>query len=137
MKNVIIPLLLISVLFSASLSLVAMNHTDEMGHIQCPFAEVTNCAQVQSSLDFMTSHLNALSKLYSATPVNSFALSFSLILALALATFIGFNKKFESPPLQTTFFRSRLRESFISPNRILFNHWLSLHENSPASLVGR
>jgi len=97
MKNSFIPLLMISSLISASFGLVMMNHMDGQGHGQCPFEAtgITDCVQVQNSIDFVTSHLNAFSKFSSAVPINSFAISLTLLLALVLAVFIIFNKEFE------------------------------------------
>lgn len=139
MKNLITSLFLIGILLSASFGLVMMNHTDGMGHSQCPFEAVgvTDCAQVQNPLDFMVSHLNAIARFFSAAPVDSFMISLALLLILAFSILIGFNKKLESLTLWAVFAKSHIRESFVSPNRILFNRWFALHENSPAFLVGR
>src|SRR3989344_7206678 len=97
MKNSFIPLLIIGSLLSASFGLVMMNHMDGQEHGQCPFEAtgITDCVQVQNPIDFVTSHLNAFSKFSSAVPVNSFAISLTLLLALALTVFIIFNKEFE------------------------------------------
>ena len=139
MKNSFIPLLIISSLISASFGLVMMNHMDGQEHGQCPFEAtgVTNCVQVQNPIDFVTSHLNAFSKFSTAVPVNSFVTSLTLLLALALAAFITFNKEFELFKLRPLLARDHLRESFVPPNRILLMQWLALHENSPAFIGGR
>ena len=139
MKNSFIPLLVIGSLLSAGFGLVMMNHMDGQGHGQCPFEAtgITDCVQVQNSIDFVTSHLNAFSKFSSAVPINSFAISLTLLLALVLAVFIIFNKEFELLKLEPLLARNHLRESFIPPNRILLTDWLSLHENSPSFIGGR
>ena len=115
-----------------------MNHMDGMGHSDCPFevAEITNCVQVQNPIAFAVSHLNALSKFFSAIPVNTFASLISTFLLLALAVFIISNKEFELFKLEPLFIRSRLGGSFVPQNKILLTDWFSLHENSPA-FIGR
>lgn len=134
MKNPIFPLLIIGLLFFASFGLVIMSHIDGQGHSQCPFemAGVTDCVQVQNPMGFAISHLNALSKFFSAIPVNSFTNLIVIYLLLAFTTFFSFKKDFESFKLKPIFIRSRLYESFVSPNKILLTRWFSLHENSPA-----
>ena len=132
MKRYLFSLLIIGSLLSASFGLVMMKHMD--GHGQCPFepAGITDCIQVQSPIGFATSHLNYFSKFYVAVSVNSFVISLTLLLALAFAILITFNKEFELFKLQLLFARNHLREFFVSPNKILLTHWLALHENSPA-----
>ncbi|HEY4506671.1 MAG TPA: hypothetical protein VJH71_00710 [Candidatus Paceibacterota bacterium] len=138
MKNYIIALLIISSLVSVSFGLVAMNHMDGQGHGECPFevSGVTNCVQAQNPIDFATSHLNAFSKFYSATPVNGFSL-ISLYLLWSLAIFIIFNKELELFKFQPLLARNNPKESFVAPSRIVLTDWLSLHENSPAFIGGR
>ena len=139
MKKYLISLLIIGSLISASFGLVMMNHMDGEGHGQCPFEATTilDCVQVQNPIDFVTSHLNAFSKFSSAIPVNSFVTSLTLLLAVALAVFIIFNKEFELFKLRPLFVIKHLRESFVPPNRILLTRWLALHENSPSFIGGR
>jgi len=139
MKRYLFSLLIIGSLLSASFGLVMMNHMDGQGHGQCPFQAtgITDCVQVQNPIDFVTSHLGALSKLSSAVPVDSFAASLTLLLVLTLAVFITFNKELELFKLQPLLARSHLRESFVPPNKIILNHWFALHENSPSFIGGR
>lgn len=139
MKNFFLPLLIIGLLLSASFSLIMMNHMDEPGHNNCPFKApgVADCVQVQSPLDFISSHLNSVSRFFSAIPVNSFTVSLTLILVLTFAVFIIFNKKFELFKFRPLLIENRLREFFVPPNKILFSHWFAFHENSPAFIGGR
>lgn len=138
MKNYLIALLIIGSLLSASFGLVMMNHMDGQGHGQCPFeaTRATDCVQA-NPIDFVISHLNAFSKYSSAIPVNGFAISLTLLLALAFAVFIVFNKEFDLFKSQLLTVKGHLRESFVSPNKTLLNHWFALHENSPAFMIGR
>src|SRR3989344_3127992 len=137
MKNAVTPLLLISMLFSVTLSVAMMNHTDEMGHSLCPFevAGLAECAQVQNTVDSLTSHLSALSKFFSTTPAGGFANLISLFLLLALAIVVTYSNR-DPYKLKPLLIENQFRESFIAPNRILFNSWFSLHENSPAFIEG-
>lgn len=136
MKNSFMPLLIIGFLLSASFGLVMMNHMDGQGHSQCPLktAGVIDCAQVQNPLDFITSHLNAVSKFFSAVLTKNFAASLLYLLVLTFAVLIIFDKQLLA--LIRSFVRSRSKEAFIPPHKILFNHWFALHENSPA-FIGR
>lgn len=139
MKKPLISLLVMGLLISTSFGLVLMGHMVGQGHAGCPFAVVgiVDCAQVRSPLAFVISHLNALNKFFSAIPANSFAMYLAMLLVLVFAAPFGFSKKFESLTLQPVFTGSRIREFFVSPHRILFNHWFALHENSPAFMSGR
>ena len=135
MKNTIIPLLLIGMLLSVSFGVLMMNHMDGQGHNLCPFEAVTNCAQGQNSINFMTSHLSALAKFFSSTSVNSLVNLISIFTLLDLA--ISPILKSESLKLRPLLIKNKLRESFVPPQRTLFTDWFSLHENSPAFLVRR
>ena len=139
MKNSFIPLVIIGLLLSASFGLVMMNHADGQGHGECPFKTtgVADCAQVQSPLDFMISHLNAFAKFSSATPVTSFVISLAQLLILAFSIPLILSKRLELFAPGHIFIQGHLRESFTAPSRILFNHWFALHENSPAFISGR
>lgn len=126
------PLLIIIVLISANFGLALMSHMDELGH-GCPFevAGTTNCVLAQTPMDFVTWHLNALSKFSSATIVTS------LLAMLLLLTFSLFFKLYYDPALfglRPLLIGSLLRGSFISPHRQKLTHWLSIHENSPGIL---
>lgn len=134
MKNSLLPLLITSLLIYASFSLVMMNHMD--AHNNCPLqvAGDVNCSQVQSPLDFAASHLNAASKFFSTIPTKTFAVSLVSLLALAFTTLFGLNKR--PFVLRPSFVRSSKR-TFVPPDRIRFNHWFALHENSPAFTEGR
>ena len=139
MKNYVISLIIIGSLLSAIFGLVMMNHMDGQGHGQCPFEAtgIIDCVQVQNPMGFITSHFNAFSKFSSAIPVNGFAISLALLLALVFGVIIIFTKGFGLFKSQSLLFKDRLRESFVPPNKILLTRWFALHENSPALIGGR
>ncbi len=139
MKNHIIPLLVIGLLLSASFGLAIMNHMDGQGHNQCPFetAGTVDCVQVQNPTGFAVSHLNALSRFFSAIPVNGFAGLSASYLLLAFGALFFFKKDSEPFKLKPLFIQRCLYESLVTPNKILLAHWFSLHENSPAFILGR
>lgn len=137
MKNPFIPLLIIGLLLFASFGLVMMDHMDGQGHTNCPLQAVgaNDCAQVRGPLDFVISHLNAVSKFFSAIPAKTFATSIFYLLALLSAALAIFNR--QSLILLPALANNRPRESFAPPRRMLLNHWFSLHENSPSFIGGR
>ena len=139
MKKLLVLLLIIGPLFLSSFGLFTMNHGDMMEHGQCPFetAGITDCSQVQGPIDFVISHLNALSKFSLAIPLNSFTVSLALLLTLALAILFTFYKEFELFKFRPLLAIDRFQESFIPSNKILLNSWLALHENSPSFIGGR
>lgn len=139
MKNLIIPLVLILVLFSASLSLVMMNHMNDSGHSSCPLETVgiTDCTLTQNPINFIISHLNALSNFSLAIPITKLVGLISLFLLLVFSSFTIFGRGLELFTAQSLSEKGKFRDSFVPPNRILFNHWFALHENSPALIVGR
>lgn len=139
MKNIVISLLLIGTLFSVTLSVTMMNHMDNQGHSLCPFgaAGITNCDQVRNFMEFITSHLNAFARFSLAVPVNNFAVSLIALLILVFSVPIIFSRELKLFTPKSIFAQIHLRESFTAPKRLLFNHWFSLHENSPAFLMGR
>ena len=139
MKNYLIPFLVIGLLVSASFGLVMMNHMDGQGHSNCPFdtAGASGCAQARNPIDFVVSHLNALSRFFSALPVNSLASLISLFLLSILAIATIFNKESEFLKLRPLFAKNHFHESFVPINKVLITRWFSLHENSPAFIGGR
>lgn len=139
MKSHITPLLIIGLLLFASFGLVTMNHVDEQGHSRCPFetAGAIDCTQIQNPVGFAISHLNALSKFFSAIPVDSLVSLIAIYLLFAHAAIIYFKENFDLLKLKSIFIRRYLCESWLTPNKILLIHWLSLHENSPAFTLGR
>lgn len=140
MKNLFIPLLIIGLLLFASFGLVMMNHMDDQGHAVCPFETVgtADCAQVQNPVVFATSHLNALSQFFSATPISGFAGLISFLLLLILASFVVLDKKSDLFGRRLLFLvKSWLREIFAPLSKILLVNWLALHENSPAFIKRR
>ncbi len=134
MKNPIRYLFIIGLLFSASFGLVMMGHIDNQGHGLCPFetAGVTDCNQLQNPIDFVISHLNAVSGFFSAIPINGFVFFISMVLLLAFAIFILPSGESELLKFGTAFVQKHIHESFVSPIRILLANWFALHENSPA-----
>src|SRR3989344_7169333 len=94
MKRFLVPLIIISLLFSVTLGLAAMNHMDGQGHSQCPFEVmgVASCGLAKNVFDFIILHLNLFSRLFSATLFNSISLAALSLLALGL--FAVFRKEF-------------------------------------------
>src|SRR3989344_880564 len=133
MRDIVILFLVIGMLFSASFSLVMMNHMDNQVHSLCPFeaAGVTNCTRAQISLISMVSHLNALSRFFSAVPVADFSNLISLLFLLVLATITTLGKP-DLIKLNPLSVKSRLNKSFVPIQKNLFVDWFALHENSPA-----
>lgn len=131
-------MLMIGLLLSASFGLAMMNHMDDQGHNQCPLETtgVTDCAQVESTVDFVTSHLNAVSGFFSALPVQGFAFSLALLFALASNIFIVFSNR-ERSKTELLSVKGRVHMSFVAPRTIAFSRWFALHENSPAFIAGR
>ncbi|MEK7645695.1 MAG: hypothetical protein AAB374_01115 [Patescibacteria group bacterium] len=138
MKNPFLPLLIIGLLLSTSFSLVVMSHEDRQGYSNCPFevAGVADCVQIQNSIDFAASHLNALAKFLLAIPVNNFTSLVALSLLVIFTIFTFFNKYFGLFKLRPVLTRNRLYEPLVSLNKTLFTRWFALHENSP-SFTGR
>lgn len=139
MKTPFIPLLIISFLLSVTFGLSIMNHMGEQGHSRCPFetAGAVDCTRVQNPVGFAISHLNALSKSFSAIPVSSFVSLIAIYLLLALAAIIYLKNDFESFKLKVIFIRRHIYEYWVTPNKILLTYWLSLYENSPAFIPRR
>ena len=136
MRNLGIPLLIIGLLLSASLSLIMMNHSDGQSHGQCPFkvAGTVDCAQAQNSFDLVIIHLNSVAQFSQATPTNIFT-TLLLVFLLAVLSSFALGRNSELYKSRLGFLPSRFYESFTSPSKILFNYWFALHENSP-SFIG-
>lgn len=137
MNRTIISFILIGLLLSASFAPVVMNHADGHGSIKCPFevTAIADCTQAESPLSFIFSHLNALAKFFSVVPGTApVVMALALLLLFTLAW--GSSRR-DGPNFSQLFIKVRLASSFIRPQRFSFNHWFSLHENSPALLTGR
>lgn len=136
MKNPFIPLLIIGLLLFASFGLVMMGHTDGQGHNDCPLQPVAanDCTKVQGPLGFITSHLNAVSKFFSAIPVKTFVASALYLLAVALAALVSLNARLFIARFSLA--SVNCAEAFVPLHRPRFHQWSALHENSP-TFIGR
>ncbi|OGY66038.1 MAG: hypothetical protein A3I89_00885 [Candidatus Harrisonbacteria bacterium RIFCSPLOWO2_02_FULL_41_11] len=136
MKRFLVPLIIISLLFSVTLGLAAMNHMDGQGHGQCPFEVmgVASCGLAKNAFDFIIPHLNLFSRLFSATLFNSISLAALSLLALGL--FAVFRKEFLVLQPRFLVAENYFSSSFVSSAAKRTTHWLALHENSPA-FIGR
>ena len=139
MKNSFIPLLIIGLLLFAVFGLSMMSHMDGQGHSTCPFEPtgVADCFQIQNPLNFVSSHLNAFARFFSAIPTDRLAVLFSLVLLFALALSFVLSKDFGLDGARSSVIGNQLRESFVSPVKEQLMRWFALHENSPAFITGR
>ncbi len=135
MKTPLFVLLIISLLFSASYGMAMMSHLDGQEHSECPFeaAVAVNCNQNQNPVGFVTSHLNAFARFFSAVPTGFYGLIL-LSVVLLCAAFYLLDKKRTPLELKSLIKQSHVRKFFTPPSRILLTHWFALHENSPAMI---
>ena len=131
MNKSFIPLLIIGILLSVSFGLLIMGHMDGQGHSICPFETAANCSQAQGPISSATSHLNAISKFFSAIPADVF-IGFISLLVLAIISVLVFDHGSLSLKFRKLFFSRRLAKVFVPTRSSLILSWLSLHENSPA-----
>ena len=140
MKNILAPILISFLLLSISGSLATMNHMGNQGHTRCPFevAGVVDCNQIQNSLSFVISHLNAISGFFLAIPTTALASLFVLLsLLILISIYLRPDRDLRLLKPQLLHRTDREREFFILPHQEQLMHWLSLHENSPAFVERR
>ena len=135
MKSAGATLLIFSFLSIAVFGVSAMGHGAEQSHNGCIAATASGqpCPKNDSSLQFLTFHLNAFLS-FSTAVFGQNILSLFLFVASLLLAGMAMGKLFAE--LDSLDLHSRPRQ-FLQPSFIHLQpqliHWLALHENSPAT----
>ena len=137
MRFLFITFFLASFVSMSIFGFLGMDHLGEQGHNNggCIASTVlnTDCLKM-NLLDSAIFHLNA-SKVFSTAVFNESALNIFLIIAVLFFFFWSKVKLIFSPKLlQQNSLGHIPRDVSLKPRRQKIAHWLTLHENSPATL---
>ncbi len=133
MKSALATILIVGFAGIAVFGIFAMNHggSDHGGCIAAASSGI-NCPNEGEGLSFLNFHIDTFRNFTTATFGGGMAALFAVFVLIAAGFCIGaIRGNGTSPKLALAFYRSP-EEFFHSPFTIRLNHWLALHENSPA-----
>lgn len=136
MKTVFKIFVIISFIGIAVFGFAAMNHNSEHGAVGCIAAAVKaiDCKDGANAFNLALFHLDAFKDFSNATVSGNFT---GALLLLFVFVFLGGVWRGMRPLIALLRLVPCLKyekylELFFSPQKITFNRWLSLHENSPS-----
>lgn len=135
MKFILTAVILTGFIEIAVFGIFGMNgNGHEMNQDSCIAAMISgvNCLSLANALDFLAFHLNAFQGFSRAVFGQNVASLFLLLTVLALFAVFGIIKSIKIPEFSLSFRSRQFLEFFSLPIKRKFNHWLALHENSPA-----
>ena len=138
MKSVIVMFLALSFIGVAVFGVFIMSHDNGHDHGgSCIAATVqgTDCPIQNTSLDYLTFHLNAFKSFSTAAFGENLLASLLALVFLVAGTGLGMLSRDLAPPrLSPAYSPYRQWELLNSSPKYKLTRWLALHENSPASL---